>query len=202
MISTAIPYLESLHQPAGESSAGILEFISKNKHLKTIIIETIFARIKGADIFRVFEFQHLLMNLEEFTIDGIQTVLPAENLLRFLARNFCLKRISIIVTAVWYLYDVVDRIIMESDFYKTKIRNHTFEFTVKRMSDGTSMKFFIRNTKFPCSGSNCRIEYKDYFEFCSYQEPTIVAFNRRCPTKEIHDLWYKYANWIYDEWRP
>lgn len=174
----------------------MVEFISNNKHLKTIRIEGDYYKIFDRNIFRLFEFEDLLMSLEELTIRGIHCSIPADRLLRFLERNFSLKRISLMVTYNLYTCDsLFDRIIAESDFYETKIRNHTFEFTIKRISDGTSMKFYVRSLTLR-SRVHIKTEDQIYFEICNYRESTIFNFDKKCP-EDIRHLWNKYTNWAF-----
>lgn len=187
-----------LTQIETSSAQKIVEFISENKHLKTINIQGITNRL-SIEIFRLFEFEHTLLNLEELIIDGIYEPwsdnIPTDSLFRFLKRNVSLKRISLIMVKSFFTDQLFSSIMMRGDLYDAKIRNHALELTIRRISDGSIMKYLIRKTKFPCiRGIVGPIEYEDFLEFCNYREPTIIMNNLNCP-EDIRRLWEKYTDW-------
>lgn len=74
------------HQDSGTL---ITEFISKNKHLKSIIVKG----LRG-DFQQLFEFEHILSNVEELNICGFENVSSAI-IERFLAQSRSLKLLRI-----------------------------------------------------------------------------------------------------------
>lgn len=83
-ISTQSPFFKTI-----DSAALVSEFIFKNKHLKTINLEG----IRG-NISELFEFEHILLNVEQLRICAYQNI--ASNIIeRFLMKSRSLKELRI-----------------------------------------------------------------------------------------------------------
>lgn len=165
------------------SCTSVLDFILKNELLTTINILRAndgcyyFGNgILDTNIFRLFDFEQILLNVEELSIEGICCNIPADSLLRFLKRNRSLRLISLITVTYFggYIRDFLNLIIEASDLYEAKIRDNALEITIKRITDGSLMKFLLRRTILPK-----KEEYENCFEFCNYEKPKFMIKKRK-----------------------
>lgn len=85
-VEISLPFV--LFTPS-DSAALISEFISKNKHLKTINL-----RGMRGNFLQLFEFEHILLNVEELSICAFQNV-PSDVVERFLTQSRSLKVLRI-----------------------------------------------------------------------------------------------------------
>lgn len=153
-------------------STAILKFIERNVYLTSIELEL--ESHRDFNIFRIFEIEHILLNVEKLSIDEIDCNIPVDRLMHFLKRNTSLKSFSIIMKSRMFIEDLIYLIIAGN--FEAKIRNNALEFTITRITDGSFMKYVMRYTKHPSKKNNydCYIhqnKYKNFFEFCNYEKP-------------------------------
>lgn len=187
--------------PRWGACPSIVNFISMNKHLKSINVQ-FDENDSNSDIFRMFEIEHILLNIEEVHIEGIDCNVPADSLMHFLKRNTSLKKISLIMTENRFnhcsdaILDFFDLIMMATDLYEAKIRNNTLVFTIKRISDGSLMKYYMRKTKIPVPMGpyDYSIKYKNFFEFCNYEKPKLMT---KYHEEEMHNVEKMFAKIVF-----
>lgn len=170
-----------------QSANVILDFIRKNQSLTSIELEL----NTDVDIFQLFEFEQVLFNVVELSIEKTDVNIPADGLMRFLQRNTSLKSISIIMEYNFYFMDFI-HLIVEGDF-GAKMRNNVLEFTIKRLTDGSMMKYLMGYTKVPVK-TNYRkqIKYERFFEFCTRETPKFVEKDGRERSLSVDNLAKKY----------
>lgn len=146
----------------------LVKFIDKNKHLKSI--KLIFF---GLDDFPNFlELENILKYIEKLSIVLRFCCIPYDRLMRFLTRNWSLKKFSLFLKPSDF-HQIVNEITSGNGEFK--IRKNTLVFTVRRVTDNSTMKYIIRYTTRKWPPRNKEI---GFIECCSYDESQLQNTQR------------------------